>query len=301
MSNILNYMRNVNYLAKENFIGQIICSTMGLDSPVVLSNAETDKVIKKFFAITKFDTISAKQSKYNPDVILHINLDIDNNIITGQVSAIEELYKYFPKSEHIYPHLNNYISSLQGINIALVLKQNLLTLNLLDSVENASKFVDFLAANKAFNTYPSKFNIANDASLYILANFFNEHQYGTQDVSTAQIYFDSLFYNTFGINKDVVDFNSAYFNTLMRNIYNDFGFGSWKLDLNITCLAGNFIVDQANYNAFRKAFVQPEQWAELMDKVSEYYKIELYNNDDMPITLGVKLYKDIYGITVFTN
>jgi hypothetical protein len=299
MLSIINYTKYSDTLNINSFISRVLVDAYYLSS-LTLTPEELHKILQKFFKATKFDTISQKRL-YNPDVIFPISLDVNNTNLIGTPEDILELSKYFPKTVDIYPYLTDYILRIKGINNSgVLLNQNILNINLLGTSNDTSKFYDFLKANKALNIYQtnvSDFLVYNSliSTAQYLFSFLNNYEENYLD---ANDYFDGLFINYLQL---IIPPNLSRleFNVLMSNIYSDFGFGTWSLNLNITRSAGVFVTDQNNYDIFRKSFVSLEEWSDVMDTISDYYRISIYDSVDLSIPLCVKMYKDYYGVQKF--
>lgn len=301
---ILAYLKYGDNLNTDRFIGRTISEAYNLPADTI-SAVDFHQILKRFFKITKFDIISPKKRAYTDSDALNIELDVDNNELVGTPEDIQKLGSFFPKTEQIIPYLSNYILELKGINSELILRQNILSLNLLGPKENTSKFLDFLVANKSINTYPEKFSLSYQSltptaySAYTFLFFLENYEENAYSYLDINAYLFNLFINYLQLDIPS-DMSRIEFNTLMSNLYKDYGFGVWNLNLNITRVANDFIADnQATYDALRKAMPKLEQWNDLINTISDFYRVNVYDNSYITIPLAVKLYKDFYGLKVF--
>ncbi len=296
MVKIIDYMQTSNVMAPDTFMANVLVNAFNLKTGTILNAVELDTLLRKFFALTEFDTVSARRKRFGQDPVYPVTLNVDKNIFIGAPSDIMAIYDYFPKTRYIYPY---FVQLLKG-NID-VLNQNIITLNLLDDNRNPSKFVDFLFANKAYNTHSDSLyaDLFNYSSVNQISTFLDTVEFGYDDVLKADDYF-SLLFSSLGVNI-AMSITRTEFNDMMGKIYEHFGFGSWKLNLNITRDKGVFIITQNTYSAFRKNFLTLSQVADLIRTVSDYYRLPIYSDINLSTVMVVKLYKDSYGIDVFSN
>lgn len=194
--------------------------------------------------------------------------------------------RFFPKADVFYKHIAN--TSLSQRDLYAFLNQSIFNNFGSDFGGNRTTFLSFLQKFGANRVYPVFANrVGTIPSILDIKNFVANNE----DMKVASTFFANFV--------DAIAFvpptnmSKEEFNAAMADIFATFGWGVWRLNLDIVKQDFDYIATEDTIKKFKAAFISDDQLEDLIGTLNVFYKTD--QAETFNITLATKLYKDLIG------